>query len=87
MHDTLNELKKQNAIAIKEAIAKAYKEEQEYQQKIQKEQLDLISIFYINILITMQTKTLCIEESRCNNRYYMFIDGLIKCPLVLYYIF
>ncbi len=41
MHDTLNELKKQNAIAIKEAIAKAYKEEQEYQQKIQKEKARL----------------------------------------------
>ncbi len=41
MQDTLNDIKKQNAIAIKEIIAKAYKEEQEFQQKILKEKARL----------------------------------------------
>lgn len=41
MQEQFNDMKKQNAITIKNAIAKAFAEEQEYQQKILREKAQL----------------------------------------------
>lgn len=53
LQDQFVEMKKQNAIQIKQIIAKAFAEEQEFQQKIFKEKarLDKVTlIIYIDLL-------------------------------------
>lgn len=46
MQEQFNEMKKQNAITIKNAIAKAFAEEQEYQQKILREKAHLDKVMW-----------------------------------------
>lgn len=61
LQDQLVEIKKQNAIQIKEAIAKAFAEEQEYQQKIIREKAKLDKVikkqlnFFMNIYFKPNT--------------------------------
>ena len=53
LQDHLIELKKQNAIQIKETIAKAFAQEQEYEQKILKEKAKLEKVKSTLCLITV----------------------------------
>ncbi len=52
LQEQLVEIKKQNAVQIKEAIAKAFAEEQEFQQKIfrEKAKLDRVKFILKNLI-------------------------------------
>jgi hypothetical protein len=45
LQDQFNEIKKQNAIEIKKAIAKAFAQEQEFEQKLYREKAKLDKVF------------------------------------------
>lgn len=45
LQEQFNEVKKQNAIQIKQAIAKAFAQEQEFEQKIYREKAKLDKVF------------------------------------------
>lgn len=55
LQEQLTDLKKKNAIQIKEMIARAFAQEQEYEQKIlkQKASLEKVSITYLKDLLKL----------------------------------
>jgi hypothetical protein len=52
LQEQFNELKKQNAVTIKNAIAKAFAEEQEYQQKILREKASLDKVIEFSRIVS-----------------------------------